>query len=361
MTLESDIQDILRLRNKGSSFKSEASEKFKQLQEKINSGESTGDKITDFVIANLGSFSPKDEKPYRKTEAKFRDAAGSQVLIVKQDKGDYMGVIGQGCSKPSLTIIDETLTLGILKSGLKLDIQKGEIIFPTDKHVIKRGNYSNNKWGLTEGPISLNCYEFTYLRNYVKTGILMPPQVIITMDNPNFNHGLMFYLGKEVEKYFERENYLGMGRTLLDISYVEALNLLGHEAPKRFKEKYDKKVYQTNVGIINKLEELTLREDKLNCEIKKINDNIKNKGVALDDLDGGKVRHIYKDEIGIFSGKERSKLNKTREEIQTYLRQSIELRMHKEDLTIKKKPGIEINVPDYIKGMCEKYKVDIPK
>lgn len=358
MALDSDIQDILRLRNKGSSFKSEASEKFKQLQEKINSGESTGDKITDFVIANLGSFSPKDEKPYRETEAKFRDAAGSQVLIVKQDKGDYMGTIGQGCSEPSLTIIDETLTLGILKSGLKLDIQKGEIIFPTDKHVIKRGNYSNNKWGLTEGPISLNCYEFTYLRNYVKTGILIPPQVIITRDNPNFNHGLMFYLGKEVEKYFERENPFGTGRTLLDLSYVEALNLLGHEAPERFKEKYDKEVYQTKLGLINKLEELTEIEAELDGNIKFVYGSIKD-GAFIHD--GALVKVENKKDATFVSMKYWIELEDVRRDIQSWLKESIELGMHKEDLTIKKKPGIEINVPDYIKGMCEKYKVDIPK
>jgi len=361
MTLDSDIQDILRLTKNGNSAKSKVSKKFEQIQEKIKSGESTGDKIRDFVIANLGTLSKNAEKPYRKTEAKFRDAAGSQVLIVKQDKGDYMGTIGPGCSKPSLTIIDETLTLGILKSGLELDIQKGEIIFPTDKHVIKRGNYSSNKWGLTEGPISLNCCEFTYLGNYVKTGILIPPQVIITGDNPDFNHGLMLYLGKEVEQYFEREDYFGTGRTQLDISYAEALNLLGHEAPGIFQEKHDEEVYQKKLGLITYLEKLTRREAKLNCEIKKINDNIKNKGVALEDLDGGKVRYVYKDEIGIFSGKERFELNKTREEIQKYLRQTIELRMHKGNLTIEETPGIKINIADYILGMCEKYKVDIQK
>lgn len=317
MALELDIQNILRLTKNSDSAKSKASKKFsevskkfKQLQEKIKSGESTGDKIKDYVIVTLGTLSKNAEKPYRKIEAKFRYAAGSQILIVKQDKGDYMGTIGQGCSKPSLTIIDETLTLGILKSGLELDIQKGDIIFPTDKHVIKRGNYSNNKWGLKEGPISLDCCEFTYLGKYVKTGILIPPQVIITRDNPNFNHGLMLYLGEEVEKYFEKETLLGC--TYLDTSYAEALNLLGHEAPGIFQEKYDEKVYQKKLGLITYLEELT-------------------------------------------------RLENTREEIQTCLRQTIELGMHKEDLTIKQKPGIEINVPTYITGMCKQYKIDVPK
>jgi len=358
MTLESDIQEILRLRNKGSSFKSEVSKKFKQLQEKINRGESTGDKITDFVISNLGSFSTKDEKPYRETEAKFRDAAGSQILVVKQEKGDYMGTIGQGCSEPSLTIIDETLTLGILKSGLELDIQKGEIIFPTDKHVIKRGNYSNNKWGLTEGQISLNCYEFTYLGNYVKTGILIPPQVIITRDNPDFNHGLMFYLGKEVEKYFERENPFGTGRTLLDISYVEALNLLGQKAPEIFRKEYDKEIYQERVGVINKLEELTKIEAELCGNINFIYDSIKD-GAFIHGGDLVKVEN--KSEAMIISMKPRMELEEIKRDIQSWLKESIELGMHNEDLTIKQKPGIEINVPAYILGMCEKYKVDIPK
>ena len=57
MGLESDIQDILELDNKSSCAQSEASEKLRRLQEKIKRGDSTGDRIKDFVIACFLPFS----------------------------------------------------------------------------------------------------------------------------------------------------------------------------------------------------------------------------------------------------------------------------------------------------------------
>ena len=57
MGLDSDVQDILEMQSKSSSARSATHAKISQLIEKIKGGQSTGDKIRDFVIVNLGSIS----------------------------------------------------------------------------------------------------------------------------------------------------------------------------------------------------------------------------------------------------------------------------------------------------------------
>ncbi|MEA3248682.1 MAG: hypothetical protein U9Q73_03185 [Nanoarchaeota archaeon] len=339
MALDSDIQKILELSNKSSSAQSEAFEKLKQLQEKIRGGDSTGDKIRDFVIANLGTLSPEAEEPYRETEARLKNRAGSQILVVKQSESiqGCPGITPPAYIDPRFIGVDTKLKLGILTSGLELDIKEGSIILPTDKHAIKYDRYSRSKWKLKEGPISLNWYEFANLGKEVHRR--MTP---LSNDlSAHFEHGLTLHLEEEVEKYFGGDRHL-------DTSYVEALNLLGHEAPERFIKKYDGEVYRTRVGVINKLEELTSREAKLNYEIRSIYG-------SMEDEDYAGVVSIRP----IMKLKE-MKLKETREGIQRYLKQGIELGMHRGDLKIEQKPGMEINVPAYISGMCGKYQVEIP-
>ena len=65
MSLESDIKKILSLRSKSFTLQCEANTKFKELRDKIKDGETTGDRITDFVIENVGVLSENNEKPYR--------------------------------------------------------------------------------------------------------------------------------------------------------------------------------------------------------------------------------------------------------------------------------------------------------
>lgn len=316
MGLELDIESILELRNQRSSAQSEASERLKQLQEKIKKGESTGDKIRDFVIVNLGTLSPDAEKLYRETEAKLRNSAGNQILVVEQSESIHgcPGIVPPQYINPMFIGIDTELRLGVLTSGLELDIGGGKIVFPTERHARKYDWRSMNRWELEEGPISFSCYEFRNLGKDVHRRMAPMPNDF----SAHFEHGLILYLGEEVEQYF-------VGNRHLDTSYVEALNLLGQEAPERFRKKYDQEVYQTKIGIINKLEELTGREAKLTETEAKM------------------------------------KLKETREEVQEYLKQSIELGMHKGSLRVEYKPGMEINVSAYISGMCEKYRVEIPK
>jgi hypothetical protein len=348
MALYSDIQNILELSNKSSSAQSEAFEKLKRLQEKIRGGDSTGDKIRDFVIANLRTLSPEAEKPYRETEARLKNGVGSQILVVNQSESIHgcPGIVAPAYINPMFIGIDTELKLGVLTSGLELDVKEGNIILPTDKHAIKYDRYSRSKWKLEEGPISFSWYEFANLGKEVQRRMTPMPNDL----SAHFEHGLTLHLREEVEQYF------GVNRHL-DTSYVEALNLLGHEAPERFRKKYDEEVYQTRVGVINKLEELTGREAKLNSEIESIYGSMKHGGF----MRGGALTMVEdEDDARVVSMGPRMKLKETREEIQRYLKQGIELCMHTGNLKIEQKPGMEINVPAYISGMCEKYQVEIP-
>ena len=84
MSLESEVEGILNLQKSGSSVHTEAHERAKALQEKIKNGESTGDKIKDFVIAHFGGISAELEQPYRAIKGKLQDAKGDQVLVVAE-------------------------------------------------------------------------------------------------------------------------------------------------------------------------------------------------------------------------------------------------------------------------------------
>ena len=349
MDLNSDIEEILELNTKSSSSESEAFEKLKRLQEKIRSGDSTGDRIRDFVIVNLGTLSPDNEKPYRETEARLKDGVGSQILVVEQKQSIHgcPGIVPPQYIDPMFIGIDTELRLGVLTSGLELDISKGKIILPTERHARKYDRYSRSKWELKEGPISLGLYEFMNLGKEVQRRMTPIPNNLFTP----FERGLMLHLGEEVEQYFSRDRGL-------DTSYVDALNLLGQETPERFKKKYNENVYQKRVGIINELEELADRESKLNAEIESIYGSIKHGGF----MRGGAISIVEdEDDARAVSIGPRMKLKETREEIQRYLGQAIELEMHKGDLRIKQKPGMEINVSEYICGMCEEYQIELPK
>ncbi len=364
MVLNSDIKEILELNKRSSSSQSVAFEKLKRLQEKIKSGDSTGDKIRDFVIVNLGTLSPDNEKPYRETETRLKDGVGNQILVEEQKKTIHgcPGIVPPRYIDPMFIGIDTELRLGVLTSGLELDIGEGKIILPTERHARRYGldEYSGNKWELKEGPISLGLYEFMNLGKEVQRRMTPMPNYLSTP----FEHGLMLHLGEEVEQYFSKNRSLLDDKCILDTSYVDALNLLGLEIPKRFKKKYDENVHQERVGIINKLEELVGRESKLNAEIKSIYGRI-DKRPSL----GGRVLYstgpdlpgLSEADAGIVSIGPRGELKETKEEIQRYLKQAIELVMHKGDLRIKQKPGMEINVPNYICGMCEKYQIELPK
>ncbi|MDO8510832.1 MAG: hypothetical protein Q7S55_01575, partial [Nanoarchaeota archaeon] len=128
-------------------------------------------------------------------------------------------------------------------------------------------------------------------------------------------------LGDEVELYFSTgksyfESYLETRsqewkKDLFELNqsvneeYLAASTLLGVEVPSRFKEKYDAQLRQRKEDILEKIQ------------------------------DQNQVRH--------------------------YLTQALKLNLHQEQREIELQPGVKMNVPEYIRAQCEKYKIKIPE
>jgi len=347
MGLEQDIQKIHDLTQKTSSAKSEAGKRLEQLQEKIKQGATTGDRIKDFVIANLGTLDSDSEKPYREMEERLKGQKGNQILVVDQDES-LRGGPGSGIPyiSPDHIGIDITLMLGILTNGLKLDIQKGKLVFPTKEYAEKRDHRGwRGRWELKKGSIKVNSDDFMNLGKKLERSRVPKPND----SSAKWEHGLLIHTGDGVGDYFRGEFYLmakKIGRvdnSGMNLSYVEALNLLGQEVPPDFKGEYDRHVRERRVGIINKLEELVESQAKLNRKIKAVHGSM--------DKD---------DAIAVTMGPV-SKLEEIEGEIQEHLKEAIELGMHRGDLKLERRPGIIIEVPRYISGMCKTYKVALPK
>src|SRR3989338_2407153 len=72
-----------------------ASEKLKQLRERIKKGEMTEDKIRDFVIARYGLLSGEIEAVYRDLETGIRQHVGEFVLMITSEE-NFHGCTGFG-------------------------------------------------------------------------------------------------------------------------------------------------------------------------------------------------------------------------------------------------------------------------
>lgn len=369
MGIELDIQEILDLGTKTSSVQSEAVKKFKKLQAKIKTGATTGDRIKDFVIAYLGFNSlptQEAEKPYRTIEAQLKNKTGKQILVVKQHETitGCPGIVAPASIRPMNIGIQTEMSLGILTSGLELDIANGDVIFPTKKHVTKY-DYQD-KWELNKGSIVLKCHEnFLYLMDLgkeVETRLEAVPN-----NSSWYQYGMTIHVGNEVEDYFRRgslNRFFPISHHLktdkkqpVNMTYVEALKLIGQEIPEGIKGEYEQEISEKRKGIITEIEKLVLKESRLEERIKAIYRSAEGGGFMQD---GAIVVVEDEDDAKIVSWGEREALNETRREIQSHLKKAIEFDMHKGDLRIEQRLGVEFNVNAYIAGMCEKYKVEIP-
>ncbi len=233
-----------------------------------------------------------------------------------------------------------TLKLGVLTSNLEKT--EGGVVFPCPNYAIK---YNGGEWHLEKGSIFAADFDFMFFGKEIQ-------RRVVPMKNDgseSFQKSIMICIGEEVEKYFERNNRP-------DISYVDALNLLGIEAPERFQKRYNEVNYEKRAGIISHLETLTAREAELRKEIKFVYDSIHRGGFQS----GGAVTLVEdEDDANIVSWGIRETLERTLGEIKNELAKSIKLGMHKKDLKINKKPGVELNVPVYISAMCDKYQIKI--
>lgn len=336
-------------------------------------------KVVD-ILNKLGvireRFVPYPAQIYTDLEEKLRGKTGSQVLVIQQEERIHgcPGIVPPTHIDLHQIGVDTTLQLGILTGEtLEQDTKAGDVLFPTERHVERDDYSSREKWELREGPLRLGLYDLAHfgedLRNKPFPIDLCGRRSPIPMHDLHFAHSSQIYVGDDVERYFvygwqfadekhvKSLHLFNEEDKLLDTSYVEALRLLGQQAPERFQKKYDQQQHQERVRIIDRLEFLVKQQTTLEKDIQAVYDSLPHGGF----MSHG-AWHIVdnEDDARVVSGKWRQGLQETKKSVQWELQKALTLDMHLKDFKIEQKPGVTVDVPVYIKHLCEKYDVPLP-
>lgn len=160
-SVSQEIKDIIELQVKAGYIQTnalgvsaQASEKMKQLRERIKGGETTGDKIKDFVIARYGLLNDEIEAIYRDLKTRVERHTGEFVLMVVK-RESFHGCGGMGYSPtPEDYTLDEHIYLGVLKHGsLVLNPSDNKCEFQTGNYARCRDPWQENT-DLVDGNIA---------------------------------------------------------------------------------------------------------------------------------------------------------------------------------------------------------------
>lgn len=312
-----ELEEILELQDKATEFLEEARKKIADLQARIKEGEyTTGNKVKDFVISTYGATEfPEREKALRELEEKVAKNQEKQIMVLKQE---YSREGEDGCfSQSYLAKSYESRSIGILSGELDFDPKKGEVIIPVEKYAnFSYGNSfrwirGSHKWVLFEEPLKLDFMDLEYLKgeNGIKITSLFGKQVEYFFRLPEGKFILPGEQSNDMMNKILEDDYKGYPKKLqrLDTTYVDALELLDLEIPFDFRLKRDQDSLDRKMKLVEELySEATL-------------DGIKNK-----------------------------------------LEYALQVGLHIEEFTFSGgEVGVSINCGEYVKGLCEKYKIDL--
>ncbi len=319
MGIEDELREIERLQKKGESTEARAAGKQQDIVNRIIKGESTGDPIRDFVIVSYGGRASKHaELPYKVLDHTVRKNIDEQILVVQQKEGIHgcPGIIAPKTIDPSFIGVDTTLYLGILTGPLEFKAGEG-IVIPTKEYATQ---YTQGTWTLQGGSMTLSMFDLAgFGRTITKRRTPMRNDIDDLLNSNMFKSALHIYVGSEVEAYFRKDQRsLFKGDERLELSYVSALQLLGKNAPKDFKEAYDKKVYNERVSLISRIERATEPREE-----------------------------------------DSSESNRSREaRVKRLLQEALTLGLHDCDMKFEYRTGVTIDVSVYVKALCKKYSIE---
>ncbi len=315
-SIEDELREIEKLQKKEAGREARAARMGQEIVDRILRGESSGDPIRDFVIVYHGG-SKHAEIPYRVLDHKVRENINGPVFVVHQQEGIHgcPGITAPETIDPMFIGVDTRLELGILTKPLEFKALEG-IVIPTEKYATQ---YNSEKWKRKDGPMTLSMFDLAGFGKTIKRRTTPMNNDPSDLSN-TFRSGLNIYVGTEVEAYFRKDQRpLFRGDERLDLSYVSALQLIGKEAPKDFKEAYDKKVYDERVYVITQLEQAIAREEG-----------------EKDSFSRGNL-------------------------VQTttrWLHRALGLRLHECEMKIEYRPGVTIDVHIYVRDLCKKYSIE---
>ncbi|MFH1072908.1 MAG: hypothetical protein V1743_05775 [Nanoarchaeota archaeon] len=324
MDVKSIIRQIRDFQRQSVSLGEEANRLLETVRESLLSGaESTGDKIRDFVIVNQRSLSSEQEKQYRDLDARLRDHVGNQVLLVSQHS--YQEPLIHYAFAPSerelmKTVEIKTEELGVLTGGLEFDLKNGMIVLPTARYA-KRSE--DKEWSLVEDAIRFHWLEMAGSSRPYPADACLDLLLRALPETERQTKSLQIFLGQEVAQYYYRTGNP-------DVAYTYALDLLCLEVPGDFRKAYEEHLRCQREHVFMDLKDLIQRIGRF----KEKKENILN------------YAHLRQE-------KEKG--------IREQLQKAIKLDMHRIPLVIATRPGMSIDVPQYILGYCEEYRIEIPQ
>lgn len=391
MTLEDDIAEYGEASSKSQSVKSELNERIIKIREKISNGKTTGDKIKDFLIFNGVQYSDGEhvtlqyarmEQNLRELDAVVKNNIGNQFLLIKQDEEeDDSGLFDE------FKHINNNLELGVVSGELAFYLKihpinpfgdNYDVIIPTGKKVVRGPNNFNSGWELKEGDLGFDMGYASVIGRELSVfdeGHQHLDDFLLFRDS---NKGLVFYTGDEVPLYFglhqghrsliitkfrkgeiskeKLDEIVKLDKSNIDISYVDALNLLGVEAPPEFKEIYDKRKYEEKVGIVSRLRELIGKKPRIRERIRSLYEVAGSGGGGLYE-DGADTSIVDRDDAFVVSWADRDKLKETEREIVGLLETVKKLGIDKGEMKIELEPGLTLDVPKYLSAVLDVYEM----
>jgi len=263
--------------------------------------------------------------------------------------------------------------LGILNGKFDTDYNKEKIIIPTSKNV--HCTDRREDWELKQEPIFIQNYNILGLGKHLPARIGMRP---VSGGFNSLGQSLHIIVGNDdVELYFRLPDTIfwtvfnqkeegKMTKDKLhdflqhfgryDTSFVPALELLGAPVPGKFREEYKTEQKKQQMDIVTQLEERLENTTKIQEKIDAVYKSMKSGGY----MQGGAFTPVEdEDDARVVTMGLREKLREKESGIARLLKEAVKLKMHNTPKTISLKPGVDMNVPLYITGLCEKYKIEV--
>jgi len=278
----------------------------------------------------------------------FKDYNGQQVLAVHR-YGDTEGCTGFGGEGIEVTRTAEYL--GILKEPF---IERKEMTFEikTNKHAFRSDRSYGQDWKLGERGIDFDLF---YLKDILVDQRPGDEEVFRKWNIANDSGGLRIFVGNEtVSDYFRGK--FDAPKVIFEmnperyriLSYVDALYLLGLEAPEDFKNIYKSNMREKRLNVFNTLRKLAFEDLELTRQINKIDEKIK---------DGDSQRM---DEVKESRREKRKRQLELQEAIVPNIKKAIELGMHTREEVLDLEFGTKVPLGTYVTELSKYYKVEIP-
>lgn len=296
------------------------------------------DPITKIAIKRMNQgLKPETlDESYERIKHIVGDFRGPILVVKKRQENMYHG--GPGDNRKMMATMT-SLDFGVLESELLYDRNNWSVTFPMAKHLHK-GDYHPIRWEVSEGPIlaSFMCLDSMNVGQNVRIHYEDAQSHLKHMKK----EGMGIFVGKDAKEQLET------------FEYANCLKLLGHKVPEELKQEYMQLLGERAGDIISDIKRLTDVSAKLGARIQGVYDAT---GGAISR--GGAITLVEnKDDAFWATLGDRDRKKETEGRIREELEDALKLGLGNHELVINgPRPGMTINVPEYINGMCKIYGV----